>query len=98
MRNPVGTHVLVGPGLVKGALAQAELLGCETLQLFTGNPRGWALSPGDPAVDGAFREACAERGMRTFIHAPYLVIRPSGADAVAPTLKKSNVWSTPAVS
>ena len=73
MRNPVGTHVLVGPGLVKGALAQAQLLGCETLQLFTGNPRGWALSPGDPAVDGAFREACAERGMRTFIHAPYLV-------------------------
>jgi deoxyribonuclease-4 len=73
MRNPVGTHVLVGPGLVKGALAQADLLGCETLQVFTGNPRGWALSPGDPAVDAAFRDACAERGMRTFIHAPYLV-------------------------
>jgi deoxyribonuclease-4 len=73
MRNPVGTHVLVGPGLVKGALAQADLLGCETLQVFTGNPRGWALSPGDPAVDAAFHDACAERGMRTFIHAPYLV-------------------------
>jgi len=73
MRNPVGTHVLVGAGLVKGALASAEELGCETLQVFVGNPRGWALSPGKPAEDAAFAAATAERGMRTFIHTPYLV-------------------------
>ena len=73
MRNPVGTHVQVGAGLVKGALASAEALGCETLQVFVGNPRGWALSAGKPAEDAAFREATAERGIRTFIHAPYLV-------------------------
>ena len=73
MRNPVGTHVQVGPGLVKGALAQAEATGCETIQVFVGNPRGWALSPGDPAVDAAFRAACAERSIRVFVHAPYLV-------------------------
>ena len=73
MRNPVGTHVQVGPGLVKGALAQADAIGCETIQVFVGNPRGWAHSPGDPAVDAAFRDACAERGMRVFVHAPYLV-------------------------
>lgn len=73
MRNPVGTHVQVGPGLVTGALASADELGCETVQVFVGNPRGWALSPGDPAVDATFREATAERGMRTFVHAPYLV-------------------------
>ncbi len=73
MRNPVGTHVLVGAGLVKGALASAEELGCEALQVFVGNPRGWALSAGKPAEDAAFREATAERGIRTFIHTPYLV-------------------------
>ena len=73
MRNPIGTHVLVGKGLVAGAVAQADLLRCETFQLFTGNPRGWALSEGDPAEDARFRDLMAERGTRTFIHAPYLV-------------------------
>ncbi len=73
MRNPIGTHVLIGKGLVTGALASAEELGCETLQVFVGNPRGWALSAGKPAEDEAFRTATAERGIRTFIHTPYLV-------------------------
>ena len=73
LRNPVGTHVQVGKGLVAGALAQADALGCETIQVFVGNPRGWAASAGDPRVDAAFREATAERGMRVFVHAPYLV-------------------------
>ncbi|MDQ4053093.1 MAG: deoxyribonuclease IV [Actinomycetota bacterium] len=73
MRNPIGTHVLVGKGLVAGALASAEQLGCEAFQVFVGNPRGWALTPGRPAEDAAFRAAAAERGMRVFIHTPYLV-------------------------
>jgi deoxyribonuclease IV len=73
LRNPVGTHVQVGKGLVKGALVNAELAGAETIQVFVGNPRGWALSHGDPAQDAAFREACAARGLRVFIHTPYLV-------------------------
>lgn len=73
VRNPIGTHVLVGGGLVKGALAHAERLGCEAIQVFVGNPRGWALSAGDPAEDRAFRSECERRGLRVFIHAPYLV-------------------------
>ena len=73
MRNPVGTHVLVGKGLVDGAVANADLVGCETFQVFVGNPRGWALTEGRPAEDRRFRELMAERGTRTFIHAPYLV-------------------------
>ena len=72
-RNPVGTHVKVGPGLVKGTLAEARRIQAEALQIFTGNPRGWALSDGDPAVDEAFRSACAEDGIRVFVHTPYLV-------------------------
>jgi deoxyribonuclease-4 len=72
-RNPVGTHVTVGRGLVAGALTRARALGCETFQIFVGNPRGWALSPGDPREDARFRDACAETGTRVFIHSPYLV-------------------------
>ena len=73
LRNPVGTHVKVGSGLVTGLLPRARELGAEALQLFVGNPRGWALSPGDPAVDEAFAGACADEGVRVFVHAPYLV-------------------------
>jgi deoxyribonuclease-4 len=72
-RNPIGTHVLVGKGLVDGAVANADEVGCETFQIFVGNPRGWALSSGKPAEDARFRDLMAERGTRTFIHAPYLV-------------------------
>lgn len=73
MRNPIGTHVLVAKGLVDGAVANADLVGCETFQIFVGNPRGWALTEGKPAEDARFRDLMAERGTRTFVHAPYLV-------------------------
>jgi deoxyribonuclease-4 len=73
LRNPIGTHVLVGKGLAAGAVANADLVGAETFQVFTGNPRGWALSEGKPEEDARFRDLMAERGTRVFIHAPYLV-------------------------
>ena len=73
VRNPIGTHVPVGKGLAAGALARAAELGCETLQVFVGNPRGWATSAGRPAEDRAFRDALGEREVRAFIHTPYLV-------------------------
>lgn len=73
LRNPIGTHVLVGKGLVKGALAEAEALGCEALQIFVGNPRGWALAAGSPEADLRFRRAASQRGLRVVLHAPYLV-------------------------
>jgi deoxyribonuclease IV len=72
-RNPVGTHVPVGKGLVAGALTRADELGCEAIQIFAGNPRGWAHSAGNPAEDAGFRQGAAARGMRTFIHSPYLI-------------------------
>jgi deoxyribonuclease-4 len=73
LRNPVGTHLKVGKGLVAGAFAEALRIGAETLQVFAGNPRGWAASAGDPTVDAAFRDACGEAGIRVFVHSPYLV-------------------------
>ncbi|HYH33833.1 MAG TPA: deoxyribonuclease IV, partial [Nocardioides sp.] len=47
--------------------------GCEAIQVFVGNPRGWAHAAGDPAEDAAFRAGALERGLRVFLHAPYLV-------------------------
>ena len=73
LRNPIGTHVLVGKGLVDGAVAHADEVGAETFQIFVGNPRGWALSAGKPAEDARFRDLMGERGTRVFIHSPYLV-------------------------
>jgi deoxyribonuclease-4 len=72
-RNPVGSHVAVGKGLASGALPAADAAGCETVQVFVGNPRGWATSAGRPAEDRAFRAGLEQRGMRAFVHTPYLV-------------------------
>jgi deoxyribonuclease-4 len=73
LRNPVGSHVKVGSGLVNGALGCAAAIGAEAIQVFVGNPRGWAASPGNPVVDAASRSACEATGMRVFVHTPYLV-------------------------
>jgi deoxyribonuclease-4 len=73
LRNPVGAHLKVGKGLVAGAFADAQRIGAETIQVFAGNPRGWAASAGRPEQDRAFREATEDAGMRVFVHAPYLV-------------------------
>lgn len=63
----------VGKGLVTGALTRAREVGAEAIQVFVGNPRGWAHSPGSPEQDRAFRQACEETGLRVFVHSPYLV-------------------------
>ncbi|MBZ5733327.1 deoxyribonuclease IV [Nocardioides sp. TRM66260-LWL] len=71
--RPLGTHVQVGKGLVPGALAAVDALGLEAVQVFLGNPRGWARSEGRPDDDAGFRAGAAERGLRAYVHAPYLV-------------------------
>ncbi len=73
VRNPVGAHVPVGGHLVRGALGRAVQLGCEAVQVFVGNPRGWAPAAGDPAVDAAYAEQSVAAGIRSFVHSPYLV-------------------------
>ncbi len=69
----MGSHVRVGRGLVEGALRTAESIDAEAIQVFAGNPRGWAHSTGAPGRDAAFREETAARAMPVFVHAPYLI-------------------------
>jgi deoxyribonuclease-4 len=68
---------------VRSALPYAQRINAQAVQIFVGNPRGWALSPGDPEQDATFREACTEARMPTFLHAPYLINLGSPTPATA---------------
>ena len=83
--SPIGAHVPVAGGLLKG-LTYAREIGAEAIQVFVSNPRGWALSPGDPGQDAAFRDQAEQAGLPVFVHAPYLVNFGSPTEA---TLIKS---------
>jgi deoxyribonuclease-4 len=69
----VGAHVPSAGGLARTALPYAERVGAQALQIFLGNPRGWAASAGDPAQDDAFSATCTAQRMPVFVHAPYLI-------------------------
>lgn len=77
----IGGHASVGGGLARAALPYLDATGAETLQVYVGNPRGWALSAGDPKQDEAFRDGCASRGTPAYIHASLLVNLGSPTEA-----------------
>jgi deoxyribonuclease-4 len=62
--RPVGAHVS-GSGGIARALQRARERGGDALQIFSSNPRGWALPAGVPE-DGPVE-------LPLFLHAPYLV-------------------------
>ena len=71
--SPVGAHVMTARGLARGGLSYADEAGARVVQVFVGNPRGWALSAGDPRQDAAFVAGCADRGLPAYVHTPFLV-------------------------
>jgi deoxyribonuclease-4 len=101
-RSPIGSHVAVGRGKV---FARIDDLGAEAIQIFTGNPRGWAAPRADPQADEAFRDQCAARGLAVFIHAPYLInfgspteaTRDRSAAALAACLRRAGEIGATAV-
>lgn len=68
----VGIHVSVAGGVERAVDRGAEL-DCTAIQIFSHNPRGWAVPPLRPERVRAFREGCETRGLRPYIHASYLV-------------------------
>ena len=70
---PIGAHIQIKGGLAKGGLACTDAVGARAVQVFVGNPRGWKLTAGDPKQDALFIAGCAERGVPSFIHTPFLV-------------------------
>jgi deoxyribonuclease-4 len=93
----IGAHVSVAGGLGR-APGNASEVGCESLQVFVSNARGWAPPPVDPAADERFRADLAAAGLGPlFVHAPYLVnfasaspvTRERSREVVAATLAKA---------
>jgi deoxyribonuclease-4 len=93
----IGAHVSVAGGLAR-AVGNAVDAGCESLQVFTSNARGWAPPPVDPEGDERFRAALAGAGLGPlFVHVPYLVnfastspvTRERSRQVVAATLAKA---------
>ena len=47
----IGAHVPAAGGLAKAALPYLDAAAAGVVQVFVSNPRGWALSDGDPKQD-----------------------------------------------
>jgi deoxyribonuclease-4 len=71
--SPIGAHIQIRGGLARGGLPYTDAVGAGAVQVFVGNPRGWKLTAGNPAQDALFVAGCAERGVPSFIHTPFLV-------------------------
>ena len=69
----IGFHAPIAGGLAN-ALVKARALGCDAVQIFSRNPRGWQARPlSDEEVEG-FRRVRAECGITpVVIHANYLI-------------------------
>jgi deoxyribonuclease-4 len=93
--RPIGAHAPVAGGLARAALPHIDAASAEVVQVFISNPRGWALSVGDPAQDVEFRDGCTRREVRAFIHASLLVNLGSPTPA---TVTKSGETLSHAVS
>jgi deoxyribonuclease IV len=69
----LGVHVRLPKGLSSG-IAQAERLGCETIQLFAGNPNSWIESPLSPIAVREFLEGRQRLDLHPVIlHTAYLL-------------------------
>ncbi len=71
--GPIGGHGPAAGGLAKAGLPYLDRSAAQAIQVYVSNPRGWALSAGDPAQDEAFRDGCTERGVVVYVHASLLV-------------------------
>lgn len=69
----VGAHLSCAGGYENGLL-NAERVGADTLQIFSGSPRVWARKPLHPTELEHFSQQADERDIRPlFVHALYLV-------------------------
>jgi len=82
----IGFHVSIGKSLDL-VFERAAALGCNTLQMFTRNPRGWSFKPLTDGQVESFREKRKKSGFRYVTdHMPYL---PNLASPDRAVMKKS---------
>jgi deoxyribonuclease-4 len=69
----IGVHTSIAGGL-PASVERARALGCSTFQIFSHNPRGWALAPRPPEEISAFRRLTAAFHLKpVVIHTSYLI-------------------------
>lgn len=69
-----GVHVGIGGNFPKKTIEQALDAGCDCIQIFAGNPRGWRGTPYDVRAWQEFKELRKEHGIfPVIIHSSYLV-------------------------
>ncbi|HLL75422.1 MAG TPA: deoxyribonuclease IV [Pyrinomonadaceae bacterium] len=72
-RPRIGFHAPVAGGL-QNALLKAHALGCDAVQIFSRNPRGWAARPLSDEEVETFKRVRAETGIDpVVVHANYLI-------------------------
>jgi deoxyribonuclease-4 len=59
--------------MAKRSIAYAELTQAEAIQVFTSNPRGWAMPETNHEADAIFREKAEVLDIETYVHAPFLI-------------------------
>lgn len=85
----IGFHAPVAGGL-QNALLKAHALGCDAVQIFSRNPRGWSARPLDDEQIETFRRVRAETEIDpVVIHANYLV----NLAAADPVIREKSVAS-----
>jgi deoxyribonuclease-4 len=69
----LGCHIKISGGIIK-AVDRASERGCETMQIFVSNPRGWKHSDMPPGDVDLFRTRCEEENINpVFVHTIYLI-------------------------
>ena len=59
--------------MAKRSIAYAELTQAEAIQVFTSNPRGWAMPETNHEADALFREKADALDIEVYVHAPFLI-------------------------
>lgn len=78
----IGVHVSIA-GKIYEAVERAKALGCNTMQIFSRNPRGWQVSRLEPADVAKFRELKAKYGIKPVaVHIPYIINLATPDDAL----------------
>ena len=69
----IGAHISTAGGISK-AIARAQEIGCEAIQIFGSSPQSWAFKPVAEAEKESYRHGITEAGLGpVFLHAIYLI-------------------------
>ena len=68
-RPRIGAHTPTSGGMAKRSIAYAELTQAEAIQVFTSNPRGWAMPETNHEADALFREKADALDIEVYVHA-----------------------------